>query len=205
MATRRARSWVLIDTGLSTSSDRIREFAALRFGDNVSPAAIVMTRAHFDHAGSVESLASYWDVPLFAHPLEKAVSGGRGRPILPPIRWPAAAPFWRESDRTLIAGDAIITTGQESAYEAIAQTPEMHGPPRYFTPDWQKAEKSVSLLASLEPALIISGHGRPLKGQNVRNQLHHLAAASRDIAVPQGGRYDRDPAKPGKSGNDAFR
>lgn len=88
----------------------------------------------------------------------------------------------------MISGDAIITTGQESAYEAIAQTPEMHGPPRYFTPDWQEAEKSVSLLASLEPALIITGHGRPLQGQNVRNQLHHLAAASRDIAVPQGGR-----------------
>nr|WP_245362266.1 MBL fold metallo-hydrolase [Rhizobium sp. NXC14] len=118
---------------------------------------------------------------------------------------PGHISLWRESDRTLIAGAAIITTGQESAYEAIAQTPEIHGPPRYFTPDSQEAQKSVSLLASLEPALIISGHGRPIKGQYVRNQLHRLAVAFRDIAVPEGGRYDLDPAKAGKSASDTSR
>jgi hypothetical protein len=38
-------------------------------------------------------------------------------------------------DRALIAGDAFISTAQESAYSAIMQSPEMHGPPMYFTPD----------------------------------------------------------------------
>ncbi|RFB88607.1 MBL fold metallo-hydrolase [Rhizobium leguminosarum bv. trifolii] len=243
--------WVLIDTGLSTSSDRIKACASLRFGDN-PPAAIVMTHAHFDHAGSVESLAAFWDVPVFAHPLEAPylrgqasyppadpLAGGGAMTLLSPFyprspvdvrprlkalpadqtvpgmrdwKWlhtpghsPGHVSLWRESDRALIAGDAIITTGQESAYEAIAQTPEMHGPPRYFTPDWEEAEKSVALLASLEPELIVSGHGAPVKGQNMRDQLHHLAASFRDIAVPTGGRYDLDPAKPAKSGNDTFR
>jgi glyoxylase-like metal-dependent hydrolase (beta-lactamase superfamily II) len=118
---------------------------------------------------------------------------------------PGHISLWRGSDRTLIAGDAIITTGQESAYEAIVQTPEMHGPPRYFTPDWEEAEKSVALVASLEPELIISGHGLSVKGQNAKHKLHHLAKSFRDIAVPKGGRYDLDPAEPGKSNNDAFR
>ena len=244
--------WVLIDTGLSTSSDRIRACASLRFGDNARPAAIVMTHAHFDHAGSVESLASHWDVPVYAHPLERPylegqasyppadpLAGGGAMTLLSPLyprspvdvrarlkslpsdqtvpgmpgwKWlhtpghsPGHISLWRESDRTLIAGDAIITTGQESAYEAIARTPEMHGPPRYFTPDWEEAEKSVALLASLEPELIVSGHGLPVKGQIVRGKLRQLAENFRDIAVPIGGRYDLDPAKPGKPGNDAFR
>ncbi|MBY5447183.1 MBL fold metallo-hydrolase [Rhizobium leguminosarum] len=243
--------WVLIDTGLSTSADRIKACAALRFGDR-RPAAIVMTHAHFDHAGSVENLASTWDVPVFAHPLEMPylegqasyppadpLAGGGAMTLFAPLyprspvdvrprlkmlpadqtvpgmpgwKWlhtpghsPGHISLWRESDRTLISGDAIITTGQESAYEAILQTPEMHGPPRYFTPDWEEAEKSVALLASLKPELVIPGHGMPVKGENMRETLHYLADAFRDIAVPKGGRYDLDPAKPGKPGNNAFR
>jgi hypothetical protein len=44
--------------------------------------------------------------------------------------------IWREEDRALIAGDAFITTDQESAYAVLRQEPELHGPPQYFTPDW---------------------------------------------------------------------
>jgi glyoxylase-like metal-dependent hydrolase (beta-lactamase superfamily II) len=37
--------------------------------------------------------------------------------------------FFRDSDRVLIAGDALATTKQESFLAAAAQTPELHGPP----------------------------------------------------------------------------
>src|SRR5690606_27145957 len=114
-------------------------------------------------------------------------------PGMPGWTWlhtPGHAPghisLWRESDRTLIAGDAIVTTGQESVYEALAQTPEMHGPPRYLTPDWEEAEQSVRLLASLEPELVISGHGMPVQGAHMRARLNELADNFRDIAVPEG-------------------
>ena len=127
-------------------------------------------------------------------------------------RWlhtPGHAPghisLWRESDRTLIAGDAIVTTGQESVYEVIVQKPEMHGPPRYLTPDWEEAEHSVAKLAALEPERIITGHGRPVCGANMRSRLHELADNFASIAVPEGRRYVLDPAKPGKSSNDAYR
>jgi hypothetical protein len=43
--------------------------------------------------------------------------------------------LWRDIDRLLVAGDAFNTTHQESAYAAITQAPDMHGPPMYFTPD----------------------------------------------------------------------
>jgi glyoxylase-like metal-dependent hydrolase (beta-lactamase superfamily II) len=124
-------------------------------------------------------------------------------PGMPGWRWlhtPGHAPghvsLWRESDRTLIAGDAFVTTGQESVYEVMNQTPEMHGPPRYFTPDWQEAEQSVQRLASLEPELVITGHGRPVKGAQMRDRLRQLASEFRAIAVPQGRHYDLHPAGP---------
>jgi glyoxylase-like metal-dependent hydrolase (beta-lactamase superfamily II) len=142
----------------------------------------------------------------------KALPADQTVPGMPGWTWlhtPGHAPghisLWRESDRTLIAGDAIVTTGQESAYEVFTQKPEMHGPPRYLTPDWDEAEQSVVLLAALEPNVIITGHGRPVKGENMRARLKELAANFQTIAVPEGRRYALDPAKPGKSNNDAYR
>jgi glyoxylase-like metal-dependent hydrolase (beta-lactamase superfamily II) len=133
-------------------------------------------------------------------------------PGMPGWKWlhtPGHAPghisLWRESDRTLIAGDAIITTGQESVYEVIMQKPEMHGPPRYLTPDWDDAERSVAMLAALEPELVITGHGPPVRGEHMRARLHELAKNFSEIAVPEGRPYALDLAKPGKSGNDAYR
>ncbi|WP_108396161.1 MBL fold metallo-hydrolase [Devosia submarina] len=93
--------------------------------------------------------------------------------------------LWRQQDRLLIAGDAVITTGQESAYEVVVQEPEMHGPPRYLTPDWVAAEQSVRLLASLEPDLLVTGHGRAMQGAEMTAALHQLADNFRQIAVPR--------------------
>lgn len=112
-------------------------------------------------------------------------------PQLPGWRWlhtpghtPGHVSLWREADRTLIAGDAVITTGQESAYEVVAQTPEMHGPPRYFTPDWVGAARSVRQLAALEPELLVTGHGRAMAGPPMRDALRRLADGFEAIAPP---------------------
>ena len=72
--------------------------------------------------------------------------------------------FWREADRTLLAGDAVVTTAQESAYDVAVQEPELHGPPMYFTINWPDAEASVDRLAELEPDLLLTMHGQPLHG-----------------------------------------
>ncbi len=124
-------------------------------------------------------------------------------PGLPGWQWlhtpghsPGHVSFWRESDRTLIVGDAFVTTKSESAYEAtIAQSPEMHGPPQYFTPDWVSAKASVEKLAALEPALVLTGHGHPLRGREMREALHRLAREFEAIAVPKQGRYVLDPVR----------
>ncbi len=246
------RDWVLIDTGLPTSRSTILDCAERRFGKDVRPAAIIMTHAHFDHAGSLEELSQHWDVPVYAHPLEAPYLNGQASyppadpwvgggamsllsplyprspvdvslrlkmlpddgsvPFMPGWKWlftpghtPGQIALWRESDRTLIAGDAVITTGQESAYEVLTQKPEIHGPPRYLTPDWELSEQSAAILAGLKPELLISGHGRPVKGAHMAAKLQELADNFRDLAVPEGGRYDHDPAIPGKNSNDAYR
>lgn len=68
----------------------------------------------------------------------------------------------------------------------IVQTAEMHGPPRYFTPDWEAAGNSVRRLAALEPALVITGHGRAMQGPEMLSALHQLADGFALIARPRG-------------------
>ncbi|HSP45862.1 MAG TPA: MBL fold metallo-hydrolase [Chthoniobacterales bacterium] len=119
----------------------------------------------------------------------------RWRWIHTPGHAPGHVSFWREEDRALIVGDAFITTRQESAYAAMMQTPEMHGPPRYFTPDWDSARDSVSALAALEPELVVTGHGRAMRGEEMRLALHALARNFDEVARPEQGRYVDEPAQ----------
>ncbi len=92
--------------------------------------------------------------------------------------------LWDEAGRTIIAGDAFVTTRQESAYAVAVQKPEIHGPPQYFTEDWVAAAESVRRLAALEPELVVTGHGRALQGAEMRSALHLLASDFERIAVP---------------------
>lgn len=103
--------------------------------------------------------------------------------------------LWREADRALIAGDAFVTTAQESAYATAVQAPEMHGPPRYFTIDWGRARGSVETLAGLDPDLVVTGHGRAMQGSGMREALRELARDFAALAVPERGLYLDRPAR----------
>ena len=117
-------------------------------------------------------------------------------PGMPGWRWiftPGHAPghvsFFRESDRTLIAGDAFVTTRQESALAVLTQRAELNGPPMYFTPDWNGARHSVQMLASLAPETVVTGHGQAMRGPEMRAALDELARRFDEVAVPAAGRY----------------
>jgi glyoxylase-like metal-dependent hydrolase (beta-lactamase superfamily II) len=101
--------------------------------------------------------------------------------------------FFRESDRTLIAGDAVVTTRQESLRAVLTQRAEVWRPPAYYTQDWNAARSSVEALAMLEPEYLTTGHGTPMRGQPMRDALHHLAR-NFDAVRPQHGRYVHQPA-----------
>jgi glyoxylase-like metal-dependent hydrolase (beta-lactamase superfamily II) len=69
--------WVLVDTGTPGNAARIREAAELRFGRDARPDAILLTHGHRDHAGSARELAEYWNVPIYAHRLERPFLTGK--------------------------------------------------------------------------------------------------------------------------------
>lgn len=123
-------------------------------------------------------------------------------PTLPGWRWihtpghtPGHVSLFRDADRTLIVGDAFCTTGQESFFAVATQRPELHGPPAYFTTDWNAARDSVRRLAALQPAVIAPGHGRAMVGPQTTEALSTLAARFDDVAVPERGRYVQRPKR----------
>lgn len=133
--------------------------------------------------------------PYLRHlPLDSTVPGMPGwKWIHTPGHSPGHVSLWRESDRSLIVGDAFITTNLESAYALTVQRPEMHGPPQPVTQDWEAARRSVEILAALDPELVVAGHGQPMSGPEMRAALHQLADGFEEIAVPEQGRYVNGP------------
>ena len=103
--------------------------------------------------------------------------------------------LFREIDRALIVGDAFCTTKQESFLAVATQRPELHGPPAYFTSDWDAARESVRTLASLRPSVVAPGPGQPLSGPDTRRTLQELADRFDDVARPEQGRYVRQPRR----------
>jgi glyoxylase-like metal-dependent hydrolase (beta-lactamase superfamily II) len=104
--------------------------------------------------------------------------------IATPGHAPGHVALWNRGTGVLVAGDAFVTTGQESAIEVLRQTPELHGPPRYFTPDWVAAEASVATLAALPFQAVATGHGPPLRGPGLPAALKQLLRRFRAVAVP---------------------
>jgi glyoxylase-like metal-dependent hydrolase (beta-lactamase superfamily II) len=227
--------WTLVDAGLAGSAPRIRRWAATHFGQ-APPQSIVLTHAHFDHVGALESLLAEWNVPVYVHPLEMpyvtgeraypppdpSVGGGlmarmaslypRGPIDLGPVALPLpnggslpGLPGWhwihtpghtdghvslfREMDRALVVGDAFCTTKQESFLAVATQRPELHGPPSYFTTNWDAARDSVQRLAGLRPARLAPGHGQPMAGEDTTAALTMLADEFDLRARPAHGRY----------------
>jgi glyoxylase-like metal-dependent hydrolase (beta-lactamase superfamily II) len=107
------------------------------------------------------------------------------RYIHTPGHTPGHVSLFRSADRCLLVGDAFCTTKPESFFAvAITQPPELHGPPAYFTSDWDAALDSVKKLAALEPSVVAPGHGRPLSGALLSAELHNLTARFDVVAVP---------------------
>lgn len=128
-------------------------------------------------------------------------------PHLPGWRWihtpghtPGHVSFYRDEDRVLVAGDAFVTTRQESLYSVATQRPELNGPPAYYTSDWDAARDSVMRLAELRPRVMACGHGLPMAGDAAADRLALLALNFNRVARPKFGRYSRHAARSDESG-----
>lgn len=131
----------------------------------------------------------------------KVLPGNGKIPVLPEwkyIHTPGHAPghisLFRESDSVLIAGDAFVTTKQESALSVMLQTKIISGPPKYFTCDWDAAKTSVNELVHLYPKTAATGHGMPMRGQELKEALKDLETNFDEKSIPAHGRYIPNPA-----------
>jgi glyoxylase-like metal-dependent hydrolase (beta-lactamase superfamily II) len=96
--------------------------------------------------------------------------------------------FFRLEDRVLIAGDAVVTTRQESLVSVLTQRPDVRPPPAYYTLDWEAAVLSIRAIAGLNPDVLATGHGAVMRGEDMRRALDVLAGDPSAV-VPQQGQY----------------
>ena len=179
---------VLIDAG--TQFDRRRILRQLE-GRTVS--AHALTHAHPDHFGSSHAVCEALGIPLWCGERDAhVVQGARPEPAegrvarllvrmpLPephaverrleegdevagfrvldtPGHSPGHVSYWRESDRTLLCGDVYFNLSM------LTLRPGLHEPPRLLTHDPERNRESIRRLAALRPALVLFGHGPPLR------------------------------------------
>jgi glyoxylase-like metal-dependent hydrolase (beta-lactamase superfamily II) len=65
--------------------------------------------------------------------------------------------LWREGDRVLVIGDVLTNMNQLTTVSGL------HEPKPYLTPDPVENRRSAKRLGGLEPALVLFGHGPPLR------------------------------------------
>jgi glyoxylase-like metal-dependent hydrolase (beta-lactamase superfamily II) len=125
-------------------------------------------------------------------------------PGLPDWRWlhtpghtPGHVSLFRHRDRALIAGDAVVTMNLDSWTTQLTHRRELSRPPAPLTPDWESARRSISDLAELEPLLLFTGHGAPLYGSRLSEEMSRLV---KQLQVPARGRYGREPALADETG-----
>jgi glyoxylase-like metal-dependent hydrolase (beta-lactamase superfamily II) len=103
-----------------------------------------------------------------------------------PGHTPGHVAFFRPRDRTLIAGDAVLTMAWSSRLggggagwlrDLVRRRPRLSGPPTVVTCDWRDAAASVETLADLDPWLLATGHGTPFVGRYAAPALRAFAAS----------------------------
>jgi hydroxyacylglutathione hydrolase len=101
----------------------------------------------------------YWVGPgrVVDRPLRDGAELAGFRVLDVPGHSPGHVAFWRESDRVLILGDVLnnvdIRTG----------IPGLREPPEFLTANPAANRRSARKLGPLEPALVLFGHGAPLR------------------------------------------
>lgn len=153
--------------------------------------------------GLVAKLSKFFpNEPIDLGPRAKPLPSDGSVPFLPGWRWlhtpghtAGHVSFYRDEDRSLIAGDAFITVRQDALWKVLAQKQEISGPPRYFTPDWNASKHSVHKLAALKPRHAVTGHGPPVSGETLSAGLNQLASHFDEEAVPDHGKYVDDASE----------
>ncbi|GAA3995695.1 hypothetical protein GCM10022408_02800 [Hymenobacter fastidiosus] len=154
-----------------------------------------------DGGGSLALVARFFPPQSFQYSdlMQKLPTDSDAVPYLSEWRWlhtPGHAPghlaLFRESDRTLLGGDAFATANHESVPSLLLMLPEISVAGAPFNYDWEQVRSSVQQLAALRPDAIGCGHGPAVQGAKYTEQLQHLAD---NFPMPKHGRYVSEPAR----------
>ena len=132
---------------------------------------------------SMLSRQSLKDVARTLDPDDAAPNLTAWKCIPTPGHTPGHIAFFRTSDRTLITGDAIVTADLNSFCGFLLwcfriSKQRVSGPPWYSTKNGREAKESIAALAALEPRVLASGHGVPMKGDGIAQELRAFAYRS---------------------------
>ena len=92
---------------------------------------------------------------------------------------PGEVAFFRPGDRVLITGDALLTVDLNSLLGYLRwifrlNRQRVSWPPWLSTWNWKIAKQSAITLARMSPSVLASGHGVPLSGALLAQQLRAL-------------------------------
>jgi glyoxylase-like metal-dependent hydrolase (beta-lactamase superfamily II) len=125
----------------------------------------------------------------------RALDPSAGLPGLPdwqciptPGHTPGHVAFFRPADRVLIAGDAVVTVDLNSPgaflqWARRRSRQRLSGPPWYTTWSWRTARQSVAFVERIDPLVVASGHGLPMGGAGVAQELRALADRYRTAGI----------------------
>jgi glyoxylase-like metal-dependent hydrolase (beta-lactamase superfamily II) len=97
-----------------------------------------------------------------------------------PGHTPGQVSFFREVDRVLITGDALVTVNLNSLWGFLLwglrrNKQRLSGPPWYTTWSWRAAKQSVASVARVEPLVLATGHGIPMTGLATAREVRAFA------------------------------
>ncbi|MEO3945902.1 MBL fold metallo-hydrolase [Gorillibacterium sp. CAU 1737] len=111
-------------------------------------------------------------------------------PGMPNWRWlwtpghsPGHVALYREEDRTLLSGDALLTVRSAAAFTMFPREMVVSGPPEPFTADWTEARQSACRLTELQPDYLFPGHGLPASGPTLQALLSRFALQDSESAA----------------------
>jgi len=94
-----------------------------------------------------------------AHPVARRLGDGDEVGGFVALETPGHSPghlaYWRESDRTVVAGDVMF------GRHPLTGKPGLHEPPQMFTPEPGRNRESIRRVVALEPAVVCFGRGPP--------------------------------------------
>lgn len=93
-----------------------------------------------------------------------------------PGHTPGHVSFLRAADRVVLTGDALVSLRVNHPAGILLGRNGLSAPPRYTTWNRRVATGSIRTLASLEPAVVGGGHGRPLTGPGTTAAVRAFAA-----------------------------